>query len=277
MITISPSIFCRFIGVDYPPTNPSLTNLIESLSKKQLEIAFGRIIFTFGRPQKQESLAKEALLAYVAHIESQLSKIESDVFFLSLHYFGISWSDRSTKDWWWSNKHLKICNKILSDKWQSIETKSKFFMLVADEPTNIYKKNIESLILDHINFFISNNQFDLINDISNFYLNMSPEIGKSEDQFYKKIISTIIFYNSKNKNGPIHANIVLLLNNLVSAIARDDNIAINKSLKELNIACGNSSNVITNEYQYFKPDDYVWEDRFRENNNLDVGWWRERD
>jgi len=270
MLRISPSLFSRLIGISYPPTRPSISNLIDSISEDEALICLGRVLKKFSEFLPANTIsAKSSIFFILSEMEKKLCLFEKDFNSLIIFYFGIRPSADSTESWFWTDMHKELSAEILGATGNHPPITYQILNLVSDRPSEDCISRLKGLIHDCADRSIQNSDSKSLNEHISTLLFIMQKIGSNEfgDDLLKKLLSS---WSSGSAIGQFPVQLSPLVHELVDAVLRKDKKTVDLILDRLSAHYGDTPKA-HEIYTSIESKQSSWWSK------VDFNWWKEQD
>jgi len=266
MITIPAIFFARSMGIDYPSTNPSASNLIESLSKVDSITALGRSRLIFkGINFSKSTTAKDALFKLLSETYELVGRIENNFGSLISAYVFAKLVDVGNGIIFQSTDLNDGYPKV--DFHKDILNLGTFINFMTDDERNALIQGLRDSIEQTIIRMIRSNDFRQSNDAVRKLIFL---LSHNHDQFAVSTIEMLLVPKVKESSKGLPVQLSVIIQKLLLAVDRSDTDLVDKLIIELSTTYG-SSNLISRPVEIFEQSQSkgMWD-------SLDSESWREQ-
>ena len=247
MINIPAIFFARSIGLDYPSTNPTASNLIESLSHAESVKALGRSRLIFnGIDFSKCTTAKDALFKLLAGTYELVGRIEGNFGSLISVYVFATLVNAGKGNFFQEKELNETDSKV--DLQEDILKFGRIIQLMTDDERNALIQGLRESIEQTIKKMVKSNDFRQSNDAVRKMIFL---LSQNHDQFSVTTIEMLLAPKVKQSNKRLPIQLSIIIQNLLLAVDRSDTELVDKLITELSSAYG-SNNLITRPVEIFQ-------------------------
>jgi hypothetical protein len=266
MINIPAIFFARSMGIDYPATNPTASNLIESLSKVDSITALGRSRLIFkGIDFSKSTTAKDALFKLLSETYELVGRIENNFGSLISAYVFAKLVDVGNGSLFQSTDLNDGDSKI--DLQIDILNLGRIIEFMTEDERTALMQGFRDSIEQSISRMSRSNDFRQSSDAVRKMIFL---LSRNHDQFAVSVIEMLLAAKVKESNKGLPVQLSLIIKKLLIAVDRSDTDLVDKLIIELSTSYG-SNNLISRPVEIFElsKSKSMWDSRDSES-------WREQ-
>jgi hypothetical protein len=247
MINITAIFFARSMGIEYPSTNPTATNLIESLTNEDSIIAIGRARLIFrGADFSNCVTAKDALFKLLAETYELVGRIERSLDSLISVYVYSKLIDLSQGNVF-KLTDLNNSNSVVGLN-KDILNLGRIVEFMTESERNSLTQGLRDSIEKTVSTMIRCNDF---REFHGAIRKLIFLLSNNHDQFAAYLIELLLAPKVKESYRGLPLQLSVIIQKLLVAVDRNDTNLVDKLIVDLSRAYG-TSNLISKPVEIFE-------------------------